>query len=97
MSAVTPPAPAVLSPDPDVARRNGAGGNGRRRSSRTLVLCLFDLAGAWALAYLTRSPELVYAFGLVAAGVSGLWVGGKGVASYHQVLASRAPGNGGAP
>lgn len=64
--------------------------NGAKRSSRTLLLVLLQLVSLWGLAYLTRSSELVYAYGFTSCGALGVWVGGKYGASYAAVLQARA-------
>lgn len=58
---------------------------------RTWTLCFLVFAGAFVLALLTRDSALVYAYGLVASGALGVWVGGKGWSSYTAVLAGKSP------
>lgn len=62
------------------------------RTSRTLVLCLLMIGATTAVALLVRDAAVVTALALSWGAVLGSWVGGKGVASYHDVLRSRNGG-----
>ena len=62
-----------------------ANGDVDSKSLRTWSLVFFVFVGAFVLAILTRSSELVYAYGIVSGGALTAWIGGKGIAGYTQM------------
>jgi hypothetical protein len=58
----------------------------KEKGFRTLLLCILGIVGGWTLAYLTKQSELVYAFAVASTGPLTLWVSGKGMAGYTDML-----------
>lgn len=62
------------------------------KSSRTLLLCVLVVMGGWSLAWRGIDASLLLAWGTVAGSALAVWVGGKGWASYVEVLKGKNGG-----